>query len=54
MPAVDDDYPASILKGGAVIVWVQFRSERDARQFAAALVDPPLWIGRVNVSACGD
>lgn len=37
----------------AMIVFVQFASERDARRFAEALVDPPLWIGRAHVT-CAD
>lgn len=49
-----DAYPATISLGStAQIVSVSFRSERDARAFAAALNEQPLWVGRSRI-ACAD
>ena len=46
--------PKSITDGsGAMSVTLNFGSERDARAFAAALSEPPLWIGRARV-LCAD
>ena len=53
-PAVGGDYPGAMPTGEAAqIVTVTFRSERDARQFAAALTEAPLRTGRVRV-LCAD
>ena len=53
-PAVGEAYPGTIPNGeGAQIVTVTFRSERDARRFAAALTEAPLRTGRVRVM-CAD
>lgn len=38
---------------GAIWLTVEFATERDARRFAAALTDPPLWVGRGRV-LCAD
>jgi hypothetical protein len=49
-----DAYPATISLGAsAQIVSVSFRSEREARAFAAALNEQPLWVGRSRI-ACAD
>jgi hypothetical protein len=37
----------------AQVVSVSFRSERDARAFAEALNEQPLWVGRSRI-ACAD
>lgn len=51
---VGASFPATVgTDDNALIVSVQFANERDARRFAEALVDPPLWIGRVHVT-CAD
>lgn len=53
-PAVGGSYPSTIPTGDdAQLLTVTFRSERDARQFAAALTEAPLRIGRVRVM-CAD
>ena len=53
-PAVGGAYPSTIPSGdGAQALTVTFRSERDARAFAAALTETPLHIGRVRVM-CAD
>lgn len=53
-PAVGGDYPSAVPSGdGAQALTVTFRSERDARQFAAALTEAPLRVGRVR-SMCAD
>ena len=53
-PAVGGSYPSTIPTGdGAQVLTVTFRSERDARQFAAALTETPLRTGRVRVM-CAD
>lgn len=53
-PSVGEPFPATIPQGeGAMIVEVSFRSERDARAFAAALTEAPLWVGRIRV-LCAD
>jgi hypothetical protein len=53
-PAVGGAYPATMPTGdGAQALTVTFRSERDARRFAAALTEAPLRIGRARVM-CAD
>ncbi len=53
-PAVGEGYPSTIPTGeGAQVLTVTFRSERDARRFAAALTETPLRTGRVRVM-CAD
>ncbi len=53
-PAVGGAYPGTVPSGdGAQAVTVTFRTERDARAFAAALTEAPLHIGRVRV-LCAD
>ena len=53
-PAVGDAYPCTIPTGdGAQALTVTFRTERDARRFAAALTETPLRVGRVRVM-CAD
>jgi nucleoid-associated protein YgaU len=53
-PAVGGDYPSAVPSGdGAQALTVTFRSERDARQFAAALTEAPLRVGRVRFM-CAD
>lgn len=53
-PAVGGDYPSAVPSGeGAQALTVTFRSERDARQFAAALTEAPLRVGRVRF-LCAD
>lgn len=53
-PAVGARYPSSVPTGeGAEVVNVTFRSERDARRFAAALTEAPLHVGRVRYM-CAD
>lgn len=49
-----DPYPPTVALGpSAQIVSVSFRSERDARAFAAALTEQPLWVGRARIM-CAD
>ena len=51
---VEGGYPATVPAGDSVvIVSVSFSTEPEARRFGAALVDAPLWIGRVRVT-CAD
>ena len=53
-PAVGEAYPSTVPTGdGAQVLTVTFRSERDARRFAAALTETPLRTGRVRVM-CAD
>lgn len=53
-PAVAGAYPSTMPTGDeAQILTVTFRSERDARLFAAALTETPLRVGRVRVG-CAD
>lgn len=53
-PIASGEYPESVPHGsGAMAVTLNFASERDARAFAAALAEPPLWIGRARV-LCAD
>lgn len=53
-PSAGEPFPAAIPQGeGAMIVEVSFRSEREARAFAAALAEAPLWVGRIRV-LCAD
>lgn len=53
-PAVGESYPSTIPTGdGAQLLTVTFRSEQEARQFAAALTEAPLRIGQVRVM-CAD
>jgi hypothetical protein len=53
-PPVGGALPESVPQGdGAMQVEVSFRTERDARAFAAALTEPPLWVGRVR-TMCAD
>lgn len=53
-PPVTGTYPATIPTGeGAQSVSVHFATEAQARQFAAALVNPPLWMGQTSV-LCAD
>ena len=54
-PAAEGNaYPETVPQGdGAVLVEVSFRTERDARAFAAALTEAPLWVGRIRVM-CAD
>jgi hypothetical protein len=53
-PAVGEAYPSAVPSGdGAQALTVTFRAERDARQFAAALTEAPLRVGRVRF-LCAD
>lgn len=53
-PSAEGAYPAAIPQtSGALMLSVNFRNERDARAFAAALAEQPLWIGRARVM-CAD
>lgn len=48
------EFPASVPRGPNVqVLTVQFRTEGEARGFAAALETPPLWVGRVRIH-CAD
>lgn len=53
-PIASGEYPESVPHGsGAMAVTLNFGSERDARAFASALTEQPLWIGRARVM-CAD
>jgi hypothetical protein len=49
-PALPESVPQG---GGAMAVVVNFRSEREARAFVAALTEAPAWVGQARVM-CAD
>jgi hypothetical protein len=53
-PIVGPALPESVPQGGgAMAVVVNFRSEREARAFVAALTEAPAWVGQARVM-CAD